>query len=62
MAVGTGSGAVLVPKHTQVVIAGREEVTRSGNPMDSSAPTARRGKEREGPKKKKMSALRKVTR
>jgi selenocysteine insertion sequence-binding protein 2 len=33
---------------------------RGGNPLDSSAPTIRRGKEREAPKKKRPSALRKV--
>lgn len=39
----------------------QSELPRSGNAMDSSAPTARRGKERETPKKKRPSALRKVS-
>lgn len=33
---------------------------RTGNALDSSAPTIRRGKERETPKKRRPSALRKV--
>lgn len=38
----------------------RREAERPRNALDSSAPTVRRGKEREGPQRKKASALRKV--
>lgn len=37
-----------------------ERIGQGGNMLDSSAPTKRRGKEREIPKAKKPSALRKV--
>lgn len=53
-----------IPKRQKVLASvnpSKDEVTRTGNPMDSSAPTTRRGKERETPKKKRPSALRKVT-
>lgn len=56
-------GGVALPKRPKVVgslsVHG-EEVSRSGNILDSSAPAQRRGKEREAPKKKRPSALRKV--
>ena len=38
------------------------QATDTRNVLDSSAPTVRRGKEREVPKKKKPSSIRKVTR
>ena len=38
-----------------------EEQRAGGNALDSSAPTQRRGKEKEQPKKKKLSAIRKVS-
>ncbi len=40
----------------------RDDQRGRGNALDSSAPAVRRGKEREQPKKKKPTALRKVTR
>lgn len=60
MAVGTGGGLAL-PKPPKPQGNVSQELTRTGNPMDSSAPLVRRGKEREVPKKKRPSALRKVT-
>lgn len=64
MVIGTGGG-VAIPKHSKMLASGnslaKDEVVRTGNPMDSSAPATRRGKEREMPKKKRLSALRKVT-
>lgn len=58
----TGGGLSL-PKQSKgkVVSGSHEDGSRSGNAMDSSAPAIRRGKEREVPKKKRPSALRKVT-
>ena len=53
-------GGVALPKRSKVSNAQENESQRQGNVLDSSAPTVRRGKERETPKKKKPSALRKV--
>lgn len=57
--VATGGGVVL-PKQQKMVKGAKEDGSRTGNPLDSSAPSKRRGKEREVPKNKKPSALRKV--
>lgn len=59
---GTGGGAAISqrPKNLANVNPTKAELVRTGNPMDSSAPSTRRGKEREVPKTRKPSALRKV--
>ncbi len=57
----TTGGGVALPKRSKVSGTGGEDgVPRQGNVLDSSAPSIRRGKERETPKKKRPSALRKV--
>lgn len=60
MVFATGGGAALQQQPPRLH-AGHEAKQRSGNALDSSAPTVRRGKERETPKKKRPSALRKVS-
>ncbi len=61
--VASGGGVLTYPKQKKLE-SGREdntELKRTGNALDSSAPNQRRGKEREVPRKKKPSALRKVS-
>ena len=55
-------GSVALHQHSQPskLTALDHSSQRTGNALDSSAPTIRRGKERETPKKRKPSALRKV--
>lgn len=60
-----GTGTPMVPASSKQLksdlASSARPVTMPRNMMDSSAPTAMRGKEREVPKKRKPSSLRKVT-
>lgn len=58
--VATGGGVALHQQQPRAAPS-QESLLRGGNALDSSAPTVRRGKERETPKKKRPSALRKVS-
>lgn len=60
MATGGGVALHQQPLKAASTVRG-QEAQRSGNALDASAPTVRRGKERETPKKKRPSALRKVS-
>jgi len=55
-----GAGATPVVKQQQPKRSTRDELWGHGNALDASAPLVRRGKEKEQPKKKKPTALRRV--
>ena len=55
-----GAGATPLVVQQQPKRPTREEHLGRGNALDASAPLVRRGKEKEQPKKKKPTALRRV--